>query len=89
MNAHNHLLKGKGIGFGKGANPTPNLRGSILAWWKSCSVRPWSQRGRYVEEQGKESAVTRLSFAWAILVGLLSIVAQVVTFYIRFGFFNT
>jgi hypothetical protein len=37
----------------------------------------------------KKQAVTRLSFAWAILVGLLSIVAQVFTFYIRFGFFNT
>ena len=37
----------------------------------------------------KKQAVTRLSFAWAILVGLISIVAQVVTFYIRFGFFNT
>jgi hypothetical protein len=30
-----------------------------------------------------------LSLAWAMLVGLLSIVAQVVTFYVRFGFFNT
>ena len=37
----------------------------------------------------RKQAVTRLSFAWAILVGLLSIVAQVVTFYVRFGFFNT
>jgi hypothetical protein len=30
-----------------------------------------------------------LSFSWALVVGLLSIVAQVVTFYVRFGFFNT
>lgn len=30
-----------------------------------------------------------LSFSWALVVGLLAIVAQVVTFYIRFGFFNT
>lgn len=30
-----------------------------------------------------------MSFVWAILVGLLSIVAQVVVFYVRFGVFNT
>jgi hypothetical protein len=30
-----------------------------------------------------------LSFAWAAVVGLLSVIAQVVTFYVRFGFFNT
>jgi hypothetical protein len=37
----------------------------------------------------KKQAVTALSLAWAMLVGLLSIVAQVVIFYVRFGFFNT
>jgi hypothetical protein len=31
----------------------------------------------------------RLSFSWALVVGLLSIVAQVVVFYVRFGVFNT
>ena len=30
-----------------------------------------------------------LSFSWSLVVGLLSIVVQVVVFYIRFGFFNT
>jgi hypothetical protein len=30
-----------------------------------------------------------LSFSWALVVGLLSILAQIVTFYVRFGFFNT
>jgi hypothetical protein len=37
----------------------------------------------------KKQAIKPLSFAWALLVGLLSIAAQVIVFYIRFGFFNT
>jgi hypothetical protein len=42
-----------------------------------------------LSSENKKQAVTPLSFAWAMLAGLLSIVAQVVTFYVRFGFFNT
>jgi hypothetical protein len=37
----------------------------------------------------KKQATQTLSVSWAVLVGLLTIVAQVVTFYVRFGFFNT
>jgi hypothetical protein len=37
----------------------------------------------------KNQSGTPWSFAWAVVVGLLSIVAQVVVFYLRFGFFNT
>ena len=37
----------------------------------------------------RKQAVTRFSFAWALVAGLLSIIAQVVVFYVRFGFFNT
>lgn len=31
----------------------------------------------------------KISPYWALLVGLLSIVAQIITFYVRFGRFNT
>jgi hypothetical protein len=36
----------------------------------------------------KQKAI-KTPFYWALLLGLLSIVAQVITFYVRFGFFNT
>lgn len=36
-----------------------------------------------------KQAIKTLSFWWALMVGLLAILAQVVTFYVRFGFFNT
>lgn len=42
-----------------------------------------------LKSRKKKQAVKPLSFAWALLVGLLSIAAQVAVFYIRFGFFNT
>jgi hypothetical protein len=42
-----------------------------------------------LKKKSKEPVKQTLSFSWSMLAGLLVIVAQVVTFYIRFGFFNT
>ena len=49
MNAHKHLLTGKGGAWAKALSVTPNPNGSISAWWRACCAPPGNQWDRSVE----------------------------------------